>query len=223
LPGLRRIEVSFATQHTRDHAGDLWESASSGTVAMRFVRNTSIAGRYSYGSEVFLGREFSTTGVSASLASQVTRQLNLRATFADRDAIYYAGDPFGGRSRNVTFGAVYLPTDNLHTELTLTYADFDRASDGTRLYDYGIARSRTTYQVNRYLFFRGIFEYNSFRRQLTSDLLASFTYVPGTVLHLGYGSLYVRIRWEDCFYTRSDRFLESRRGLFCKASYLWRM
>ena len=55
-----------------------------------------------------------------------------------------------------------------------------------------------------------------------TDLLASFTYIPGTVIHLGYGSLYEKIRWEEGRYDPSDRFLETQRGLFFKASYLWR-
>ncbi|MCJ7581034.1 MAG: hypothetical protein MUP98_10930, partial [Candidatus Aminicenantes bacterium] len=84
-------------------------------------------------------------------------------------------------------------------------------------------RGRLTYQVNKYLFFRGILEYNSYRQQLLTDLLASFTYVPGTVIQLGYGSLYDRIEWRQDRYVESNRFLETRRGLFFKISYLWRL
>ena len=77
--------------------------------------------------------------------------------------------------------------------------------------------------MNRFLFFRGILEYNSFRRQLLTDLLGSFTYIPGTVLHAGYGSLYERTRWDGAGYVRDERLRETRRGLFFKASYLWRL
>lgn len=84
-------------------------------------------------------------------------------------------------------------------------------------------RGRLTYQFNHYLFFRAIAEYNKFRRTLLTDFLASFTYIPGTVLHAGYGSLYQRIAWENGIYVNADRFLESRRGFFFKMSYLWRL
>ncbi|MGE5357498.1 MAG: hypothetical protein ACM3NQ_00660 [Bacteroidales bacterium] len=97
------------------------------------------------------------------------------------------------------------------------------STEGVRLCDYTIARSRTSYQVNRFLFFRAIVEYNWFRRQLLTDLLASFTYIPGTVLHAGYGSLYERSQWDGGAYVRGDRFEEMRRGVYLKASYLWRM
>ena len=220
---LRRINTSLATEHTRDAFDDIWESSTSATMTLQFVRSTTAVARYTLSSEVFGGKEFGTSGFTAQVASQATRQLNVTTSFALRNAIYYSASPFGGRSRRATFGATYLPTDNLHTELTFTYAGFAAASDGRRLYDYTIARSRTTYQVNRFLFFRSIFEYNSFRRQLTSDLLGSFTYVPGTVIHLGYGSLYDRMLPDDQINSRSRRFRETRRGLFFKASYLWRL
>jgi hypothetical protein len=68
-----------------------------------------------------------------------------------------------------------------------------------------------------------ILEYNSFYESLMTDLLASFTYIPGTVVHIGYGSLYERIAWREDRYEPSDRFLETKRGFFFKVSYLWRL
>ena len=66
-------------------------------------------------------------------------------------------------------------------------------------------------------------EYNDYRKKLLSDFLVSFTYIPGTVIQLGYGSLYEKYRWEESGYRPDDRFLEMKRGLFFKASYLWRL
>ena len=56
-----------------------------------------------------------------------------------------------------------------------------------------------------------------------TDFLASFTYIPGTVLHAGYGSLYERTRWDGTGYVPDAGLQETRRGLFFKASYLWRL
>jgi len=72
-------------------------------------------------------------------------------------------------------------------------------------------------------FIRRIAEYNSFRKRLMTDFLASFTYIPGTVVHFGYGSLYEKIEWRNGEYVSSNRFLETKRGLFFKASFLWRL
>lgn len=45
----------------------------------------------------------------------------------------------------------------------------------------------------------------------------------GTVIHVGYGSLYEKIEWMGGEYRSSDRFLETERGFFFKASFLWRL
>lgn len=74
----------------------------------------------------------------------------------------------------------------------------------------------------RFLVFRGILEYNSFRQQLLTDVLALFTYIPGTVIHAGYGSLHEKTRWDGERYVPGHSLAESGRGLFFKASYLWR-
>ena len=99
----------------------------------------------------------------------------------------------------------------------------NREFDSVKEYDYTIIRNRTTYQVNKYLFFRGIFEYNSFHKQLMTDLLASFTYIPGTVIHVGYGSLYEKLQWVEGEYRYANDYMETKRGLFFKASFLWRL
>ncbi len=81
---------------------------------------------------------------------------------------------------------------------------------------------KATYQVNQYLFFRALGEYNNYRNQLTTDVLASFTYIPETVMYLGYGSIFNKVRWDGTTFVDGENLLEMRRGLFLKMSYLWR-
>ena len=69
---------------------------------------------------------------------------------------------------------------------------------------------------------RGIVEYNFYRRRLTADALVSFTYIPGTVCYVGYGSAYERTEWNGNEYVDSERFLQTKSGFFFKISYLWR-
>ncbi len=118
---------------------------------------------------------------------------------------------------------VVQPTDNIEARGAFTYSTFVSDRDGSRVYEYPISRLRLTYQVNRYLFFRGVLEYNRYRQQMLTDLLASFTYVPGTVVHLGYGSVYERREWQQDQYVESPVFHEMQRGFFFKMSYLWRV
>jgi hypothetical protein len=90
------------------------------------------------------------------------------------------------------------------------------------MYQYPIERLKLTYQFNKYLFIRGILEYNGYRKSLLTDFLLSFTYIPGTVCYLGYGSLYEQSEETRPFFTNDFPPLEMQRGFFIKLSYLYR-
>jgi hypothetical protein len=186
-------------------------------------RTTQLAVGGRYATEVFLDRRFGRSNVRVTGASQVSKRLLLTLGYAYGEKIRYVADPYQGRGNDAQASVTFLPTENLNFAVSLTYSDFTRSADGVREYDYAILRSLNTYQVNKYLFFRAIIEYNSYRERLLTDLLASFTYIPGTVIHVGYGNSYEKIAWRDGEYVPSDRFLEARRGFFFKASYLWRL
>jgi hypothetical protein len=62
--------------------------------------------------------------------------------------------------------------------------------------------------------------YDSSQRRLLTDWLASYEFVPGTVFHAGYGSLYEK--GSGSVASDADRYLMINRGLFLKASYLRR-
>jgi hypothetical protein len=58
---------------------------------------------------------------------------------------------------------------------------------------------------------------------LSPTIGSGFRWAPrGTFLHLGYGSLYEKHDWRDNDWTVGGRYREMTRGLFFKASYLWR-
>lgn len=220
---IRRVDPSVTTDHLRDEASGLWEHSNEGAVTIRLPRSGSVSAGYRWSNEVYNGESFPTDGMRLSAGAQVTRQLTVSASATHGRAIYYSADPFGGTASGASLVIRYQPSDQWQFEGRGTYSGFSRASDGNRLYDYAIYRGKVTFQVNRYLFFRGIGEYNAYREQLLTDFLASFTYIPGTVLHAGYGSLYEKVQWEDGRYAPGHSFLETRRGFFFKASYLWRM
>ena len=129
-----------------------------------------------------------------------------------------------GRGITADLFLLFQPFDKLSTSLGVSYTDFFRCSNNEKIYDYTIWRNRTTFQLNRYLFFRAIVEYNHYWKKISADLLASFTYIPGTVIYLGYGSIHEKLKWsnEDRDYFPSDDYLQTRKSFFFKASYLWR-
>jgi hypothetical protein len=218
-----RIDPLFHTIHIRDKFSGLFETYNSFDLRLILPRNTSLLAGGRYQTEVFLGQRFGRSGFRMIGTSQVTKQLLLTMRYIYGQKIRYIESPYQGRGSDASLGATYLPSEKLHFDLSLTYSDFTRSADGLKEYDYTIIRSQNTYQVNKYLFFRAIIEYNSFRKRLMTDLLASFTYIPGTVVHIGYGSYYEKLTWRDGEYEPSDRFLETKRGFFFKVSYLWRL
>ncbi|HJW31626.1 MAG TPA: hypothetical protein VJ508_20515, partial [Saprospiraceae bacterium] len=140
--------------------------------------------------------------------------------FHSRTIYYPASEQ--GRSNSITATLTLQPSDNLLADGSWIYADFFRDSDDAKLYGYAITRLKLTYQLNQYLFFRGIAEYNENKTQLTTDFLASFTYIPGTALYMGYGSVFTKVSWDGNDYVPNNRLIEMQRGLFFKMSYLWR-
>jgi hypothetical protein len=218
-----RIDPLFHVIQTRDKWSGLWETYDTFDLRLILPRNTTLLAGARYATEVYLGRRFQTSGARIRASTLFTKQVAFQLSYNYGRKIRYVDDPYQGRGTDASAALTYLPSDKLNLGLSLAYSDFTRSSDGAKEFDYTILRGRTTYQVNKYLFFRAIAEYNSFRRRLTTDLLASFTYIPGTVIHVGYGSAYEKIEWRDDRYVDADRFLETRRGFFFKASYLWRL
>ncbi len=220
-----RIDPIVHFIEVRDKESGLWETTEQADLRFILPRSTSVTFGGKYSTEVFLGRRFGRSGVRFVAQSQIVKPLSLVLRFNLGQKIRYVLDPYQGRGNDLFAEASFQPSQNFLFDLSFSYSDFTRSADGTREYDYTIVRSLNTYQVNKYLFFRAIVEYNSFYKELMTDFLASFTYIPGTVIHIGYGSLYDKVEWnaDERAYLRSDRFLETKRGFFFKASYLWRL
>ncbi len=116
------------------------------------------------------------------------------------------------------------PTGNLEQYFDYSYIRFDSKTDGSKVYDVNIFRSKTTYQINKHLFLRAILQYDSYREVFLTDLLASFMLIPGTVVHVGYGSLHQNLGWENGEWTdprETAMYYQTTQSLFLKASYLF--
>lgn len=221
----QRIDPYYWFKQTYDGPSGLFETQNYLALRAILPRQTAVRIMAGLGNEVFAGRRFRRDEVWLNAGSQILKQLSFQLSIIGGKAVYYDPvAPFQGQALRLAAGLQFQPTKRLDTGLDVSYTDFHRASDGGRVYEYTILRSRTTFQVNRYLFFRGLFEYNVFHKRLTADLLASFTYIPGTVLYAGYGSAFDRIRWDDGtgFYRPAESFLQTRKTFYLKASYLWK-
>jgi hypothetical protein len=222
---IQRIVVDFFSGQTYDKFSNLWETYNYVAARPFFLGAMNASLVYVYSTEIFSGQRFRTDGFSAAVSGLLSKQVRVSVSYKTGNAIYYSSSPYQGSSNRGSASVIYQPTENIESNSSLVYSDFHRSSNGEKIYDYPIVREKLTYQMNRYLFFRGIMEYNKYRRRLLTDFLASFTYIPGTVAHIGYGSLYERIQWDapSNSYLNNEQFLESQRGFFFKVSYLWRL
>jgi hypothetical protein len=160
---------------------------------------------------------------------QVLRWLYLGGNFRRGPAVFYdETNPFQGHSRSLGIETTIQPNQHLSQALNYNTVRFTRPSTGALVYEVDVVNSRTTYQFDKHFLVRILAQYDSSSDRVLTDFLASYEFVPGTVLHAGYGSLY-----EKGFGSvepvpgappidPGNRYVMVNRGLFLKASYLRR-
>ena len=133
-------------------------------------------------------------------------------------------EPSLSTGKTFTLRLILQPGEKLNLDFQFLHSSLSRKSDDRKLYSVDILNLLATYQFNKYFFLRAAVRYDNYQEKLLTDFLASFTLIPGTVIHLGYGSLYEKKAWENNrWIPGQDRFLNMKNGLFFKVSYLWRM
>ncbi|MFC1629460.1 DUF5916 domain-containing protein [Gemmatimonadota bacterium] len=222
-----RKDILVHSIHTRDHPSAMWERYNAIDGRLMFGRSSMVQAGYVMSNEIFRDFRFETQGLRVRANTQFTKRLFLNLSYRNGKKIryLYSTNPYQGHGTDISGSVTYQFTDHFSSSLSATHSDFINDETSKTEIDYQIYRSRNTYQINKYLFVRAVFQYNTYYEELTTDLLASFTWIPGTVVHIGYGSLFNRLKWDGVLmdYVGADRFLEMQRGLFFKASYLWRM
>ncbi len=218
----RRFDFEFFGSGTYDQIYSMWETLNHASVLALIGGTTQLRVKYTLSDEVYLGQKFNTSGYQVNLTSRYRTWLSGSLSFRRAHAIYYAAEPSGGLSNRFTLSAVIQPWPKFQTTLSFVYSDFIRSGDQVSLYKYPIERLKLTYQFNKYLFIRGIVEYNGYYKSMLTDFLISFTYVPGTACYLGYGSLYEQTEQSEPFFRGNLKPLEMQRGFFMKLSYLFR-
>lgn len=223
---IQKIEPFWWGYVARDRFSGLFETANVLVTRFFMPRQSQLRFDAILGNEVFADRRFTINAWRVIGYTQILKQLYLEAQVRRGDMIYYDADaPFQGKGTSVSAALVFQPLAKLNNTFSLNFTDFFRKDGGEKIYDYTILRDRLTYQLNKYLFLRAIVEYNTFYKRLAADLLASFTYIPGTVIYVGYGSAYEKVRWDagERDYLPGDDLLRTKGSFFFKASYLWRL
>jgi hypothetical protein len=178
-----------------------------------FTRQGFLRVDYGRGHETFAGQRFDVGRAMVDGGAQILRWLSVGANFNKGPSIFYdPRAPFQGRRRSI-FGRVTLqPNAKLNHNLSYSFVHFEREDTGALVYDVHIVNLRNTYQFNKQFLLRAITQYDSSRRRVLGDFLASYELAPGTVVHGGYGSLWERLEYNP--------YQTTARAFFFKASYL---
>jgi hypothetical protein len=227
---IQRVSPFFFAKYGNDRIQGGDEYFLDTGIRASFTRQGNLNIEISRGKETWRGQQFDAhNDIFVFAGMQVLRWLNAYGGVGSGPAIYYDDvDPFQGHSIGSFYGFTIQPNQHLSESFEGNSTRFDRASTGERVYSVDVFNSRTTYQFNKHFLVRFLAQYDSSSHQVLTDFLASYEFVPGTVFHAGYGSLYERGPSEafpnDA--TRpahlEEKYRAMNRGLFFKASYLRR-
>lgn len=219
---IKRIDPTLYTSLTKDKASGLNEHVIYVQLAATLPRNTRLSVSADRSSEIYLGQEFKDGSITLSASSQITKRVFFRANYDWDNGTYYPAAEQGyGKRMGATLNI--QASDKFSMDFTHRFVSLYSEETDAKYYDIHISRGRLIYQMNKYLFFRGIAQYNSLSKVFSPNFLMSFTYIPGTVFHIGYGSVFEQTRWDGRNYVDHDKYLRTASGLFLKASYLWRL
>ena len=224
--GLIRVHPLVIARYGRDRMQGGDEGFLFVGAAFNFNRQGFLRIQHGEGHERWAGRRFRTGEPLGAFGSvQLFRWLNVGANwFQSGWATFYDPvNPYQGRSTTGGFDVTWQPNQHFSQNVSYSAVRFDRADTGARVFDVDIVNAKSVYQFDKHFLVRLLEQFDSSRRQLLTDLLASYEFVPGTVLHAGYGSLYERRGFENGqLVPNTGNYLTVSRGLFFKASYLYR-
>ena len=223
-PWIRRIAfVTFNRGGTdRNAGGGEYVGVFGGQ--FNFSRQGFLRVQTQRGFEHWQGQRFDTDGVNAFGFVQAFRWLGVNGgIFMGGQVFYDEIDPFLGRQRSGGLGINLQPSGRLSEDIGLERVVFNRAATGEHVYTVTVVNSKTTYQFSRAFSVRAIAQYDSSRERVLTDFLSSYEPRPGTVVYVGYGSLIERRAFVDGQWVPlTGTFQTTQRGLFLKASYLYR-
>jgi hypothetical protein len=228
---MQRIHPFYFAQYGRDRVqGGDYDFIHTG-IRFNVTRQGFLNFSHGRGHEAWQGTEYRTGSDFNFFGNmQTLRWLNLSGNYRFGPAIFYDEiDPFQGRSRSLNIETTVQPNQHLSQNFEFSRVRFWRPDTGADVFDVNIVNSKTTYQFDKHFLVRFLAQYDSSQDRVLTDFLASYEFVPGTVFHVGYGSLYEKgfgsvepVPGGGLPVDPRDRFLMINRGLFIKASYLRR-
>ena len=220
---LIRIQPYLQYEALHDHNTGMDDSALTAGITFYFTRMGILQPSYHEDKESWLGQTFKQKYTFWWIFGQVFKWMEIQGTLRWGDQLYYdALEPFMGSGKRGNLEFILEPSLKLRLRPEWIFSTLYRKSPREKIYNVNIINFKVTYQFNKYFLVRAALRYNDYEKRLLTDLLASFTLIPGTVVHLGYGSLYENKTWQNNqWVTGPGDLLNTQNSLFFKVSYLW--
>jgi hypothetical protein len=213
--GVERVSPGINGGRTWNFAGEGKEAWVSPGIDLTLPRQTHLGVNASFRSETFRGVDFEGlrrygVWLNSNFSQPVTLGFSAGKgrTVARMFAVPEAGDGI-----DASVWATLKPARGLAIEPSLTYAELKRA-DGEEIYAGYIARSRVSFQLNRELQVRTVFQYNDFARRLDVEPLLMYQLNPFSIFYVG--STYGSRDFDGLGFRATDR------QYFAKLQYLFR-
>jgi Domain of unknown function (DUF5916)/Carbohydrate family 9 binding domain-like len=224
-PWIRRVAIINFTKGGQDRlSGGGSEAFTLVGGQFNFTRQGFLRVQRTFGFEHWQRQRFENGGFNAFGSVQLFHWLSFNGgVFAGSAVFYDPEEPFQGRAHNFSGGITFQPSGRFTQDIGTDHVSFDRESTGEHVYTVTVVNTKTTYQFTRAFALRGLAQYDSSRRRVLTDFLASYEPRPGTVVYAGYGSLIERRDFVDGQWVPlTGTYRTTQRGLFFKASYLYR-
>jgi len=222
---IQKIQPYLQFSILRDLDTQLDDTSWKGGVNMYFTRSGYFRLELRHEKEAWMQKLYTKRFLFTYGNIQLFKWFNIQGYYGTGEQIYYNSVvPQLGIGVETSLGFTLQPSVKLSLNMQWTHSDLKSKEERQKLYSVNIFNLYSTYQFNKHFFIRAAVRYNDSPKKLLTDFLASFTLIPGTVMHLGYGSLYEQKEWQNNQWTYSQGgLLNMKNGLFFKVSYLWRI
>ncbi len=220
---LKLVILSYAGRWSRDTEYNMSEYTHEFEAAFQLPLSTELSLGYDLATEVFAGGLFNKDTFFTGGSSRPSKYLQLTFKYSSGGSPFYnSSPPFQGDLKTLFLSVNFQPNEKFSTQFQWRHHIFHGDEISTGDYNINIYRNKTIFQVNKYLSLRGIVEYDTGDKKILGDALVEFTYIPGTVIHLGYGSTFSKEYDVKGQIFRYHQFEETHSSFFFKASYLFR-
>jgi hypothetical protein len=220
---LTLVTLSYSGRLSRDRYFNMNEYSHKFEAGFQLSLETVLTLGYDFATEVFEGVLFDKDTFFIAGSSRPSKHFQLAFNYSSGGWPFYeSSPPFQGHSKRLFISVNLQLNKNFSTQFNWTNHIFKGDEVTAEDYNISIYRNKTIFQFNKYLSLRGIVEYHTQDKKILGDALIEFTYIPGTVIHLGYGSTYSKEFDVDGRVFLYNRFKEITSTFFFKASYLFR-